>query len=135
MRQLYEACVTSVVDYASTVWHDPLRDKTHLRHLRTVQRAALIRVLFAFRIVATITLDVEAHVQPTLFVCATVHRIPSLDYIPYPKNIPYGAHYVGSREDATIVDRSPGSRYHLSLENNEPGEYHHGVGGILEYRD
>ncbi|KAI3093180.1 hypothetical protein CBS147333_10127 [Penicillium roqueforti] len=65
MRQLYEACVTPVVDYASTVWHDPLRDKTHLRHLRTVQRAALIRVLSAFRTVATTTLDVEAHVLPT----------------------------------------------------------------------
>ncbi|KAJ5513135.1 hypothetical protein N7463_002687 [Penicillium fimorum] len=65
MRQLYEACVTPVVDYASTVWHDPLRDKTHLRHLRTVQRAALIRVLSAFRTVATTALDVEAHVLPT----------------------------------------------------------------------
>ncbi|KAJ6004638.1 hypothetical protein N7540_013007 [Penicillium herquei] len=31
MRQLYEACVAPVIDYASTVWHDPLRDKTHLR--------------------------------------------------------------------------------------------------------
>ena len=65
MRQLYEACVAPVLDYASTVWHDPLRDKTHLRHLRTVQRTALIRVLSAFRTVATSTLDVEAHVLPT----------------------------------------------------------------------
>lgn len=64
MRQLYEACVAPVIEYASTVWHDPLRDKTHLRHLRTVQRTALIRVLSAFRTVATATLDVEAHVQP-----------------------------------------------------------------------
>lgn len=30
MQQLYQACVTLVVDYASIVWHDPLRDKTHL---------------------------------------------------------------------------------------------------------
>ncbi|KAJ9481485.1 hypothetical protein VN97_g11991 [Penicillium thymicola] len=65
MRQLYQACVTPVVDYASTVWHDPLRDKTHLRHLKTVQRAALIRILSAFRTVATTTLEVEAHVLPT----------------------------------------------------------------------
>lgn len=65
MRQLYEACVVPVTDYASTVWHDPLRDKTHLRQLRTVQRAALIRVLSAFRTVATSTLEVEAHVLPT----------------------------------------------------------------------
>jgi ribonuclease HI len=64
MRQLYQACVTPVVDYASTVWHDPLRDKTHLRHLDTVQRTSLIRILSAFRTVATKTLEVEAHVLP-----------------------------------------------------------------------
>ncbi|KAJ5642550.1 reverse transcriptase [Penicillium lividum] len=65
MRQLYQACVTPVIDYASTVWHDPLRDKTHLRHLNTVQRTALIRILSAFRTVATTTLEVEAHILPT----------------------------------------------------------------------
>jgi ribonuclease HI len=65
MRQLYEACVAPVVEYASTVWHDPLRDKTHLRHLRTVQRTAIIRILSAFRTVATSTLDVEAYILPT----------------------------------------------------------------------
>lgn len=67
MRQLYEACVTPVVYYASTDWHYPLQDKTHLRHLRTVQRAALIRILSAFRTVVTTTLDVEAYVLPTHF--------------------------------------------------------------------
>ena len=65
MRQLYQACVTPIVDYASTVWHDPLRDKTHLRHLNTVQRTVLIRILSAFRTVATTTLEVEAHILPT----------------------------------------------------------------------
>jgi ribonuclease HI len=65
MRQIYQACVAPVVDYASTVWHDPLRDKTHLRHLNTVQRVTLIRILSAFRTVATTTLEVEAHVLPT----------------------------------------------------------------------
>ena len=65
MRQLYQACVTPVVDYASTVWHDPLRDKTHLRHLNTVQRASLIRILSVFRTVATLSLGVEAHILPT----------------------------------------------------------------------
>jgi len=44
MRQLYQACVAPIVDYASTVWHDPLRDKVHLRHLNTVQRTVLIRI-------------------------------------------------------------------------------------------
>ena len=65
MRQLYQGCVTPIVDYASTVWHDPLRDKTHLRQLNTTQRASLIRILSAFRTVATTTLEVEAYILPT----------------------------------------------------------------------
>jgi hypothetical protein len=65
MRQLYQACVTPVMDYASTVWHNPLKDKTHLRMLGTVQRAALTRILSAFKTVATQTMEVEAHVLPT----------------------------------------------------------------------
>ncbi|KAJ5483111.1 hypothetical protein N7530_002357 [Penicillium desertorum] len=65
MRQLYQACVTPIVDYASTVWHDPLRDKTHLRQLNTTQRASLIRILSAFKTVATTTLEVEAYILPT----------------------------------------------------------------------
>ncbi|KXG45142.1 reverse transcriptase [Penicillium griseofulvum] len=43
MRQLYRACVTPVIDY----------------------RTALIRILSAFRTVATKTLEVEAHMLPT----------------------------------------------------------------------
>lgn len=65
MRQLYQACVTPIVDYASTVWHDPLRDKTHLQHLNTVQRTSLIHILSAFRTVSTTSLEVEAHILPT----------------------------------------------------------------------
>lgn len=57
MRQVYQACVTLVADYVSTVWHNPLRDKTHLCHLNTVQRTALIHILSAFRTVATTTLE------------------------------------------------------------------------------
>lgn len=37
MRQLFQACVTPIVNYASTVWHNPLKDKIHLRTLGTVQ--------------------------------------------------------------------------------------------------
>ncbi|EED11829.1 hypothetical protein TSTA_110090, partial [Talaromyces stipitatus ATCC 10500] len=33
MRQLYQVCVTPIVDYASTVWHNPLKDKVYLRTL------------------------------------------------------------------------------------------------------
>ncbi|CEL10491.1 Putative Reverse transcriptase [Aspergillus calidoustus] len=65
MRQLYQACVTPIVDYASTVWHKPLRDKIHLRTLGTVQRTALIRILSAFRTVSTPALEAEAHILPT----------------------------------------------------------------------
>ena len=55
----------TMLDYASTVWHNPLKDKTHLKLLRTVQRAALIRTLSAFKTVATPALEVESHVLPT----------------------------------------------------------------------
>ncbi|CRL27375.1 unnamed protein product [Penicillium camemberti] len=65
MRQLYQAYITPVLDYTSTVWHDPMRDKTHLRHLNIVQRTVLIRILSAFRTVATTTLEVETHILPT----------------------------------------------------------------------
>ncbi|KAL3256503.1 hypothetical protein ABHI18_007559 [Aspergillus niger] len=64
MRQIYQACVIPVLDYASTVWHKPLRDKTHLRLLETVQRTALIRILSAFRTVSMAALEVEAHMLP-----------------------------------------------------------------------
>lgn len=65
MRQLYQACVTPTIDYASTVWHDPLRSKTHLRLFETLQRTALIRILSAFRTVSTDALEVESHMLPT----------------------------------------------------------------------
>jgi len=65
MRQLYQACVAPVVDYASTVWHNPQKDVMHLRALGPVQREALVRTLSAFKTVATQTLEVEAFVPPT----------------------------------------------------------------------
>jgi ribonuclease HI len=65
MRQLYQACVTPIVDYASTVWHSPPKDKMHLRALNTVQRTALIRILSAFRSTATATMEVEMFTLPT----------------------------------------------------------------------
>jgi ribonuclease HI len=65
MRQLYQACVTPIVDYASTVWHSPTKDKMHLRALNTIQRSALIRILSAFKSVATATMEVELFTLPT----------------------------------------------------------------------
>jgi hypothetical protein len=65
MRQLYQACVTLIVDYASMVWHNPLKNKTHLRTLGTVQRTALIRILSAFKTVSTAALEVESFMLPT----------------------------------------------------------------------
>jgi hypothetical protein len=84
MRQLHQACVTPVVDYTSTVWHNPLQDKTHLQVLGTVQRTALIQTLSAFKTVATATLEVEAYVLPTRLrlkkraqdVVASLHTLP-----------------------------------------------------------
>jgi len=65
MRQLYTTCVVPVIDYASTVWHNPLKDKTHLRTLNTIQRDMLIRILSAFRTTATQAMEMEAYVPPT----------------------------------------------------------------------
>lgn len=65
MRQLYQACVAPIVDYASTVWHNPLKDKTHLRSLRTVQRTALIRILSAFKTASATALEIESYMLPT----------------------------------------------------------------------
>ena len=59
MRQLHQACVTPAVDCASAVWRNPLKDKTHLRVLGTVQRAALIQILSAFKTAATQSLEVK----------------------------------------------------------------------------
>jgi hypothetical protein len=65
MGLLHQACVTPVVDYASMVWHYPIRDKTHLRRLNAVQRTSLTRILSTFKTVATTTMDVKEHVPPT----------------------------------------------------------------------
>lgn len=65
MRQIYQACVTPIIDYGSTVWHDPLKDGMHFRALNRVQRDALLRVLTAFKNVATQTLEVETYVPST----------------------------------------------------------------------
>jgi ribonuclease HI len=53
------------MDYASTVWHNPLKDKRHLKWLDTVQRSALICILSAFRTIATATMEVEIYILPT----------------------------------------------------------------------
>ena len=53
------------MDYASTVWHNPLKDKTHLRILGTVQQTALIRTLSAIKTVSTTALEIKSHILPT----------------------------------------------------------------------
>ena len=65
MKQVYQVCVLPKLDYASTVWHKPNKDKGHLRVLDTVQRAALLRIVSAFKTVATRVLEVECHILPT----------------------------------------------------------------------
>ena len=65
MRELYQACVTPIVDYASTVWHNPRKDNMQMRALGTIQRTVLIRILSAFKTVATQAMEVEAYVLPT----------------------------------------------------------------------
>jgi len=65
MRQLYQACVVPRMDYPSTVWHNPAKNKWQITALNTVQRPAMIKILSAFRTVATQALEVETFLLPT----------------------------------------------------------------------
>jgi len=65
MRQLYQACVVLRMEYASTVWHNPAKNKWKITALDTVQRPAMIKVLSAFKTAATQALDVETFLLPT----------------------------------------------------------------------
>lgn len=65
MRQLYQACVILRMDYASTVWHNPAKSRWQITALNTVQRPAMIRILSAFRTVATQALEAETFLLPT----------------------------------------------------------------------
>jgi hypothetical protein len=111
MQQLYQACVTPVVDYASTVWHDPLRDKTHLRHLNTVQRTTLIRILSAFRTVATTTLEVEHIFCQHISDSATERRTPSQAFTLCRATIRFGIHSGEPRNVGTTSGRTLGSHW------------------------
>jgi ribonuclease HI len=65
MRQLYQACVVPKMDYASTVWHNPSKNRWQITALSTVQRSALIRILSSFKTAATQALEVESSLLPT----------------------------------------------------------------------
>lgn len=65
MRQLYQACVIPILNYASTIWHSPDKDRGLLRVLGSLQRGVLLKILSAFRTAATQILEVEAYVTPT----------------------------------------------------------------------
>ena len=53
-----------IIDYALTVWHNPLKDKIHLKVLNTVQKSALIQILSVFRTIATTTMEVKTYTLP-----------------------------------------------------------------------
>jgi hypothetical protein len=36
IRQLYQACVTLIMDYVLAVWHNPLKNKIHLKTFNIV---------------------------------------------------------------------------------------------------
>lgn len=57
-----------IIQYQSKIiesTQQELKDKTHLQQLGTIQRAALIRILSAFRTVSTQALEVESYTLPT----------------------------------------------------------------------
>jgi hypothetical protein len=45
MRQIYQACVTPTLDYASTIWFNPYGERDKLKALTSVQRTSLITIL------------------------------------------------------------------------------------------
>jgi ribonuclease HI len=47
------------MDYASTVWHNPAKNKWQITALNTVQRPAMIKIISAFRTTATQALEAE----------------------------------------------------------------------------
>lgn len=112
MRQLYQACVTPIVDYASAVWHNPLRDKIHLRTLGTVQRTALIRILSALKTVSTPALEVESHVLPTHLRLKQRAQIVAARLSTLPKDHP--AHAVVVRAATRSTHLKPGHRFPLA---------------------
>ncbi|KAK9594981.1 hypothetical protein V6Z93_010714 [Aspergillus fumigatus] len=112
MRQLYQACVTPVVDYASTVWHNPLRDRTHLRLLGTVQRTALLRVLSAFRTVSTPALEVESYMLPTRLRLKQRGQIVTASLSTLPESHP--VHGVIKRARTRSTHIGTGSRFPLA---------------------
>src|SRR5690606_6017586 len=62
IRQLYQTCVVSVVDYGSEVWW---KGQTHLANkLQLLQNSATRSILGAFRTSPTTVLDAEAGLLP-----------------------------------------------------------------------
>jgi ribonuclease HI len=112
MRQLYQACVIPIVDYASSVWHNPLRDKIHLRTLGTVQRTALIRILSSFKTVSTIALEVESHTLPTHLRLKQRAQIVAARLSTLPRDHP--AHAVVVRAATRSTHVGTGARFPLA---------------------
>ncbi|GAA93218.1 reverse transcriptase [Aspergillus luchuensis IFO 4308] len=112
MRQLYQACVTPILDYASTVWHNPLRDKIHLRLLETVQRTALIRILSAFRTVSTAALEVESYILPTHLRLKQRGQIVAARFSTLPDDHPVHGVISRAKERSTYI--GSGARFPLA---------------------
>lgn len=66
MRQLYQATVTPITDYAASTWYGPGRLGVGklVRHLERVQRLGAQAITGAFRIVALPTAEGEAYLIP-----------------------------------------------------------------------
>lgn len=107
MRQLYQACVTPIVEYASTVWHNPLKDKIHLRTLGTVQRTALIRILSAFKAVSMEAIEVESHMLPTNLRLKQRAQIVAARFNTLPEEHPGRAVVVRAATGSTHIGTGP----------------------------
>lgn len=130
MRQLYQACVVPKMDYASTVWHNPSKNRWQITALSTVQRSALIRILSSFKTAATQALEVESsllsHPPATVKTSPKDHDQPA-----HPAaNSPHSRQY---KEGYQVESTSTGEARHTvsSAENRK----NTGAGPIRRYGD
>ena len=65
IRQLYLACVTSVIDYGSILWWKT-ENKAQIRPLQAIQNLALKKTLGVFKTAPIIPIEVESALAPPI---------------------------------------------------------------------
>jgi hypothetical protein len=65
-RQIYNAVITTRMDYGATVWHRPkyMAITTQIRKLTTIQRIAMKAITGCYRTTPTAALEIETDLPP-----------------------------------------------------------------------